>query len=701
MREVINNKKFIVPTNAQIIENILKKEDYKDYLPTEAQNENMRKIVTGTVISALYALSKNLEGEIDRMGLSFTDSMVSDGRGAAGLNIRKIYTMNHYMQVLTTGECNYIDFVARYVNFVSRYMESIRCSELGLEHDDASMKLDESVIILHELMSYNPEGVGIFVINGQEDDGRISVLKVDYGGLIDYNKSDLEEQNVGTVEDWPMSYPTSGCGTGETRTAYNLLFSIRNNHYNMVPMKKVYENTALVSGVLATLSAFHTQPGATAWVGGHIYVSYMKKGNHRSPETGFFKLDGLKAKELREFLPYVTYKLDYDETSDEFKENFKVEVDEEKLEEILKEKVNECVADYGHKIRHDNTKSLIKAGGYNKDLVYGIIKNPEQVSINQKLEGTKTQIKAVYKPITDTFLKSLKKKARERHSRSLPTGDILNMFAQFNITMEKEGCFIAVAEGERILDDDEKEYYKKQAVPSVVVLRYLSDNELNSPENVFPVTTYNNSKFGITSIAVDNNLISRQIELGLYKTFLQQVSEFENQNLEGIMADVFEYPVKSYLNIEAAKVDSRFATSGFESIGFKATDKSIQIIKTNPLGVFEHGPVITSGEKDMAFLVRKILEELKTNNASKDHAFKHDYVLPTMLVSLYKGLLEKKKKELKNTNKKMTATVKKEIWIDIRKRTRMYNFAKECEMRNSKVSQEKINELVDVLQTIY
>lgn len=699
-----DNKRDFFPTTAKIINNILSKEDYKNYLPSDKENAKIRKIESTTVISALPALTKSLDGELEKMGFSFTDSMVSNGFGPEGYNVRKIYTINPYCQILTTGECIFIDYVARYTNFLSRYVEAINISQMG-HVAEAAPKLDKTIMWLHDLMQQNPEGIGVFVINGQYKNGNVSVMKVDFGGLINYDQSDLEEQNTGSVEDWPMNYPTSGCGTGETRTAYNLLFSLRDNHYNMIPMKNVDETTAKLAGILATASAFNSQPGATAFVGGHIYMGYIKKGGNLSPETGWVKIDGKKALKLRQFFPYLAHKLDYNEASDDFKKLYKAQVvDKKGLEDLINKTIDECTADYNYKIAYDNTKTLMRAGSYNKELMHGIIKNPKNTSINQEDSNeVKANVKKLYKKITKTVINKIKEAVSEISSKTLSLGDINTMFSQFDTTVEENNSFMAVFQGERRLDDDERAYYKKDAVPSAVVMRYLSDVELkNSKEHVFPVKTHDNSKIGFTSIAASSYQLSRQNELALFRIFLQQVSEYEDENLEGIMADAYEWPLKEFMNIELAKIDSRYATNGFETIGFKAGD-CIDIIKVNPLGVYEKKQVITSGEKDFAFFARKYLEELKNNENTKDYAFKHDYVLHTALITLYKSLLNKKREEFsqETPQRRITKTVKNELWDDIRKRTRLYNYAKECEILNSKVSREKVDEIIKQLKNDY
>ena len=185
----------------------------------------------------------------------------------------------------------------------------------------------------------------------------------------------------------------------------------------------------------------------------------------------------------------------------------------------------------------------------------------------------------------------------------------------------------------------------------------------------------------MSAIASDGGVISRQLEKNLYRSFISELSDYEGGNLESIMADSYEFPIKQIFNIDLAKIDSRYGVAGFQSIGFKVDD-TIDIIKMNELGLWEQGKQKVVGPVTNWYVAEEFLKSLP------EEAFNEDNCYYSGIMALYSAILS-------IDDGKDTFKRKEEILNELKGHIEIVHVTKEREVRNSKLSTKKVDNIID------
>ncbi len=650
--------------------NSLKKKKFK--------NENSRK--TGTVILSIPALDVKKN---DRAIISATDTMISGSFGPQDYNYRKVYFLNPYTSILTTGDCMYIDYIAVTANYLSRYIQSINQFEKGINNPEASPKLDDFIRWIHELMSYEEDKGGVFILNGQYRNGKMDTLKIDWDALIDYMETDMEGQNQGEVGDYPVKYPASGCGQGEALPVLNYNFALEDNAYNKIPQKNVSKAKAKLTALLSVFSAFNSQQHATAFVGGHGVLSSMEHGKSSSPDIGYSIHDGRKLSSLKGLQLFLQERYTRGNRTGDVEELFELKADDDTIDKKIEEKIEETILEYeNHKHKYDIRDTLISVGSYNKNLAISRWKKPDEIRINDDAsERTLKTLNNLYKNIKIDEIN-----LEEIDIGTEPQTELGTAIQLYEDAVEEFNNMIIAYKAKCKADPDEKGFYKgKKSFDGVVILRYLSPAELKFKEHIGAVELIDKSKAGFTSIASDGGLISRQLERDLYMSFINELSDHEESNLESIIGDAYEFPIKQIFFIDSAKFENRYNVAGFEAIGVKVGENSSDIIKMDLQGLSEQEDIKVAGPVSNWYIAEEYLKALPKK------AFNEDVCYHSGIMALYTALcnnieadgdLETIKKE------------KKMILEDMKKKVEIVHLTYQRDTYNSKLSQGRISNII-------
>ncbi len=654
------------------VKKILLKTDYKNLGEKLTQN-------TGTVVTGATFDTKTMEkdGSVIRGGGCIaSDTMVSTMIGAVNYVEQKNIILNPYVMLNNTGSVKPIRHATYYVNEASRHVLALRQFSKGLDNKVAFPKLDEIEEWFSMIMEYYSEPFAEFILVGERRDGNIDLSRIWMDSLRDSFITPIERQykNRGDMlEKMPVKWQVSGSGRYNAGPVMSLFLSMVDNPYDAIERKKIKRPVCELLNILGCRAAFNTVPGASAYVGGHIFTGLMEPGKSKSPEIFFRMYDGKKILPLKKYLPYISESVLDKKTGEALDDDI-----EESLEKALI-----TWKDENHTLSIRDT--LIRAGPYNEELVISLFKNSDEMNINNNT--SKKEISKIKELLEEVGIDRYKK--RKGGVNTYPQTGIGREFNFIDkvISREEHNNMIIAYKAKCKADNDEKEYYSEDEFDGVVLMRYLSPEELKNKEHVGVVELYDNSKIGWSALATDGGVgMSRQLENLLFESILHSINLMgENENLDRILTSAYQYPIKYLFNTDEARINTQFAVSGFYGIGVKAGDE-VEIIEMDPTGISDNDDIIVLGPNKIRGLAEDYLYELKNN---KSESFNSEICYYSGILAMLESL-----RAAQNVQK-VTKKKRRKILNKMKERIEIIHITKERATYNSKISRKKINNIIE------
>lgn len=546
----------------------------------------------------------------------------------------KLGNINESIVYGETGAVMPLELMSSAANEMSRYMTSIRQFDLGLENPEVSPKLEEISDFVSYCVTCLP-GYTEFILLGEEKLGDIGLNLVLADGTIDNFETEYERQNPRDIKNRPSKLVTRGSGkhsAGNTLNVFGYRFTEKerkSNFYKTILQGDIDKNIAESIGLVAALLSSRDAPGAATSVGGDFNSIVLKKGEGLSLDVTLTTYSKEKIAELHDLALKVGG------------------LDKEQKSIRLEEKLNESIGEHkGQKLRYKITDTLLGVGGYNKTkLRISQLKKPDSLVINQINNEDMGQIKKISQLIKETEIKSAESK------EFYPDTGITTVISHLDSVLKRYNNFIIAYKADCALDSDEKDFFGKDKLPGVVIMRYLSPDEKNWAEHIGVLELEDNKKIGWSGVATHGRAgTSRRLEKLLFESVVYAANEIEkNIGLNSLLSCAFEFPIKEIFKLDHAAVDGRFAVEGFSGIGVEVGEGAEpKIIKLTPLGPYNTGNVQVVGYSGSRNAVKKMLSSLP------EEAYEPETCYYAGLLALFKSI----SKEVKEYSTKKTGIPK-------------------------------------------